>query len=381
MNWRKLEELRASDGDKKFGATLINMIYEGKLPIGEFSLKGLWEACGRPRLSAEREVFSGKVTEEDIEIKEQLDSSLFPKITGALINKVVQDAYNLEYGVGDNLVTVLPSALREETIVGFTEDIQLKEVGEGMDYEEGAIGEKYHKIKNRKFGRLISLTEEMVKFDQTNQMLMRAQRIGEAARYKHEEIVMNAVLGLVNSGDYAAWRPAGTATTLYSDTSTDPYSSATLDNNITDALTDETDLDAALAKFASYVDEKGLYIHVEPKTLLHATALTGKATKILASGQSVVLTAPASTANYWSGKLTPLGTSWVDNKKGATYWYIGDFKKQFVLTQVFPLQVFQARAGNEKEFEADVVYRWKARLMEGCGAVSNRFVIQSTGAS
>jgi hypothetical protein len=220
-----------------------------------------------------------------------------------------------------------------------------------------------------------------VKFDQTGQMIMRAQRVGEAARYKHEEIIMNAVLGLVNTGDYAAWRPQGTATTLYSDTSTDPYSAATLDNNITDALTDETDLDAALAKFATYTDEKGLYVHVEPKVLLHATALVGKATKILASGQAVQLTSPSGVANYWSGRLTPLGTSWIDNKKSGAYWYIGDFKKQFVLTEVFPLQVAQAKSGNEKEFEQDIVYRWKARLMEGCGAVSNRFVIQSTGAS
>lgn len=380
MNWRRLQELREADGDKKFAVTMVNLINEGKISPEEFSLKGLWEACGRPNLARESIINTAKIQEGDLEIKESLDSSLFPKITGALINKVVQDSYQLEYGVGDQLVRVLPSSLREETLVGFTEDMELKEVGEGMDYEESAIGEKYHKVKNRKFGRLISLTMESVKFDQTGQMLVRAQRIGEAARYKHEEIIMNAVIELTSSGEYAAWRPAGTAATLYSDTSTDPYSSATLDNNITDTLADETDLDAAITKFAGFTDEKGKYIHVEPKVLLHARALEGKAATILKSGQSVVSNTPAGSTSIWSGRLQPMSTSWVDNQKGSAYWYIGDFKKQFVLTQVFPLQVMQAKAGNEKEFENDIVYRWKARLMEGCGAVTNRYVIQSTGA-
>jgi len=380
MNWRRLQELREADGDKKFTAQMVNFINEGKIPTHEFSLLGLWEACGRPRLAPDRQVYSGKITEDDVELEEALDSSIFPKITGALINKIVQEAYTLEYGVGDSLVRVLPSSLKEETLVGFSEDMELKEVGEGMDYEESSIGEKYHKVKNRKFGRLISLTEEMVKFDQTGQMILRAQRIGEAARYKHEEIILTAVLGLTNTGEYAAWRPAGTAATLYSNTSTDPYSSATLDNLIVDTLVDETDLDAAITNFAGFTDEKGKYIHVEPKVLLTARALEGVAAKILRSGQSVQLTIPAGTTSIWSGRVAPKSTSWIDNKKGSAYWWIGDFVKQFVLTQVFPLQVMQAKAGNEKEFERDIIYRWKARLMEGCGAVTNRFVIESTGA-
>lgn len=379
MNWRMLQELRERDGENKFTAKMVNLINEGKIPTHEFSLLGLWEACGRPRLAPDRIIHSGPITEAEVEISEAVDSTSFPKITGVLINKVVQDAYQLEYGIGDSLVRPLPSTLKEETLVGFTEDMELKEVGEGMDYEESSIGEKYHKIKNRKFGRLISLTEENVKFDQTGQMIMRAQRIGEAARYKHEEIIMSAVLGLVNTGEYAAWRPAGTAATLYSNTSTDPYSSATLDNLIVDTLTDETDLDAAITNFAGFTDEKGKYIHVEPKVLLTARALEGVAAKILRSGQSVQLTMPSGTTSIWTGRVAPMSTSWIDNKKGSAYWWIGDFKKQFVLTQVFPLQVMQAKAGNEKEFERDIVYRWKARLMEGCGAVSNRFVVESTG--
>ena len=63
----------------------------------------------------------------------------------------------------------------------------------------------------------------------------------------------------------------------------------------------------------------------------------------------------------------------------SAYWYLGDPKKQFVYTEVFPLQVFQAKKGNDQEFERDVLFRFKSRFMGGCGAVTNRYVMGSTG--
>jgi hypothetical protein len=249
-----------------------------------------------------------------------------------------------------------------------------------MPYQEGSVTEKYHKVKNRKFGRIISITEENIKFDQTGQIIMRAKRVGESARAKKEQIILEAVTEVTATGDYASWRPAGTATTLYSSTSNDPYTSGTLDNSITDTLADETDLTAAYVLASAFTDEQALPIHWDPKQLLTGISLDSMAAKILRSGQSVKLTSPAGVANIYSGKITPLSSAWVDQKKGTAYWFIGDFKKQFVYTEVFPLQTFQAKAGHEQEFERDVIFRYKARLMGGCGAVTNRYVIMSTGA-
>ena len=222
----------------------------------------------------------------------------------------------------------------------------------------------------------------MIKFDQTGQMMMRAARVGEAAKVSQDREIMDKVVENTATGEYAAWRPAGTATTLYSDTSTDPYSDSTLDNVITDVLADETDLNSAFTNAALFTDEVNENpIHWTPKILLVGSALAGTAERLLNSPSSLVATYNAGVKNPWFGKGVQLVVSpWVDNMKSALYWFIGDFKKQFVFTEVFPLQTFRAKPGSEDEFNRDVIYQVKARWMGGCGAISNRYVIKSTGA-
>ncbi len=382
MNYTRLKEKYEADGEKRFAVNVLNMIHEGKLNAENFSLKGLWEAMGRPDFARDRRIMDVAVTEA--EFKEAVDSSTFPKITGALINKVVQEAYDLEYGIGDQLVTKIKATQLDDVIVGFADDDVMQVVPELMPYQEGSVTEKYHKIKSRKFGRIVSVSDEMVKFDQTNQVVSRAKRVGEMAKAKYEEIVIGAVVGYVNSGVYAAWRPAGTAVTLYSAASTDPYSTAagTLNNLNTNILADETDLDEATAAIAGYTDENGVLMGITPKILFTAMALMG-------IGRRITRTQAITTANFvqktydvYSQELgiKHIYSPYVDSLKGPKYWYYGDPKKQFVYTEVFPLRTFQAKKGNDQEFERDVLFRFKARFMGGCGAVTNRYVIGSTGA-
>lgn len=373
MNRDSMRSLFAH-GEKKFAINMINLINEGKIKPEDFSIRALWEAMGEPTLKQSR-IIESRLLTEDVDIMEALDSSTFPKITGTLINKVVQEAYDLECGIADQLVTVIPSSVKEETIVGFAEDMSMKEVHENIAYEEGSLTEKYHKIKNTKKGRIISLSEEMVKFDQTGQLILRAKRVGESLKSDHEKMIMNAVLGVTNSGELAAWRPAGTAATLYSNTSTDPYSDDPFDNLGAETLADETDLDTAMALFAKATDEIGLPMSVNPNTLLTGLALRSIAAQICYSGQAVKPTTPAGVKNIYTGTKA-LSSAFVDQLISSIAWYYGDFKKQFVETQVWPLQVMQAKKGNDQEFERDIVLRFKARYYGGCGAVSNRYVIK-----
>ena len=379
MDWRRARELFERVGEKRFTMEMINRINDPKFNTAEFSLKGLYEAVGSPNLKREQEIGNRLLKESDFEVHESLDSTTFPKITGALINKVIQEAYKIEYGAGMELVTVIPSSVKDETIVGFADDDELREVGEGVDYEAGAITEKYHKIMNRKWGRIVALTEEMIKFDQTGQMMARARRVGEQAAASQDKEIFDKVLGLTNSGDYAAWRPAGTATTLYSDTSADPYTTATLDNLIADVLADETDLDSANLNASTFTDEAGSPMAWNPKILLVGGPLQGTALKIANSRTSQVAAANSGVINPWYDRgLRVVVSNRVNIGVAATTWLIGDFKKQFVFTEVFPLQTFQARPGSEAEFNRDVIYQVKARWMGGCGAITNRYVIKAT---
>jgi len=375
MNRDSMKSLYENGGEKRFAIAMINNINEGKIKTDDVSLKALWQAMGEPSLKQDSLLGNRKVGEADF--SEAMASSAFPKITGALINKKVQEGYDLEYGIGDQLVTVIKSSVKDETIVGFGADNQMKEVIEGVDYEEGSITEKYHKIKNTKKGRIISLTEEMVRFDQTSQMLFRAGQIGESAKSDREKTIMNAVLELTSTGLLAAWRPAGNPTTLYDSASADPYSTTTLDNLGSEVLTDETDLQAGLTLFAQFKDEQGLPMRVRPKILLTGLSLMSIANMICYSGQSVLATTPEGTKNVFNGTKA-LDTTFIDQQVAATAWYYGDFKKQFVYTEVWPLSTFQQGRDSEQAFNADVVARYKVSYFGGCGAVSNRYVIKMT---
>lgn len=373
MNRDSMKALYESGGEQKFAISMINNIHEGKIKVDDINITALWKAMGEPQLKPEHVIGNRLVNSKDF--KEAMSTSAFPKITGALINKKVQEAYDLEYGIGDMLVTKVQSSVKDETIVGFGADNAMKEVAEGIDYEEGSITEKYHKIKNVKFGRIISLTKEMVAFDQTGQMMLRAQQIGEAAKSSRENTIMNAVLELTSTGLRAAWRPAGSAVTLYSNTSNDPYTSGTLDNLGAITLADETDLADALALFSQFTDEQGLPMRVTPKILLTGLSLKAIANQVCYSGQSVKLTAPEGVKNIFTGTQA-LDTTFIDQQLATTAWFYGDFKKQFVYTEVWPLQVEQQGRDSEQSFNADVISRYKVGYYGGCGAVSNRYVVK-----
>jgi len=368
-----MKSLYENSGEKKFTIKMLNLIKENKIVPNDISIKSLHEAMGSPNLK-NNEFIEDRVV-GDIDFHEALDSSAFPKITGALISKKVQEGYEMESGIGDMLVTVVKSSVKDETIVGFSDDMEMKEVQEGVDYEEGSVSEKYHKIKNTKQGRIISLTEESIRFDQTNQLYIRAQRLGMAARASREKTILNAVLELTSTGEKAAWRPNGNATTLYNDASNDPFTDGTLDNLETETLADETSLTKAQALFAQFKDEDGNPIVITPEYLLTAVALDPIARQICYSGQAIDLTIPAGTLQPFNG-IKPLSTPYIDQLSSATAWWYGDFKKQFIYTEVWPIRTMQLKKGSEREFQADVVMSFKAGYYGGCGAVSNRYVIQ-----
>jgi hypothetical protein len=50
----------------------------------------------------------------------------------------------------------------------------------------------------------------------------------------------------------------------------------------------------------------------------------------------------------------------VSASAAADWWFIGDPKKAFWYMENWPLTVVQAPANNIKEFEQDIVLRWKA---------------------
>jgi len=139
MNRDSMKALFESGGEKRFAMSMINGIYEGKISVDDINITSLWKAMGEPSLKPDNVIGNRLIKQTDF--AEALSSSAFPKVTGALISKKVQDAYDLEYGIGDQLVTKISSSVKDETIVGFGADNAMKEVQEGIGYEEGTHGD------------------------------------------------------------------------------------------------------------------------------------------------------------------------------------------------------------------------------------------------
>lgn len=210
-------------GPRRFYECLQNLLESKELKPDDFSIRQLWEACvgptaqTLPTLAARQRVYVSEIDQLGDNLSEaDLGINLFQTVTGAVIARRVMDAYDQTAGIGDQLVTIERSSVRNERIPGFTALQGPKEVKEGSPYEEQAWRQVCQHSREQE-GPLAVDTEEAVHFDQTNELLRRAARLGEATRMEREKTIVRGVA----DADYNAtngtgvYRPGGTLTSLY----------------------------------------------------------------------------------------------------------------------------------------------------------------------
>ena len=80
-------------------------------------------------------------------------------------------------------------------------------------------------------------------------------------------------------------------------------------------------------------------------------------------------------------RLEVLSSPFLDElgEAGRRDWYLGDFKRQFVWTEVWPVQTFLQRSDGPAAFERDVALRVKARYFGGVSATDTAFVTKVVG--
>lgn len=375
------------------GEALVGANGVKKLAPEKVSIRALWEGLVGPvhaTLGPSRVVDGLNF----MEIQEQIDSTAFPSATGVLIAAKVIEAYENVPRIGDMLVTPMPSRLKSERIVGFTALEGAQEVPEAMPYQDSSFTEKYVTTETAKKGRLLSITEEAIYFDQTGQIMMRAGRIGEATAQEREKTILS---GIVDVGSAAAgykdvYRPSGTAGTLYLAGNTNLLATAT-------PLVDWTDIDETLQYHATNVrDDRAIAAEREPilwmpNTLLVARRLLGTASRILsatehrsqpgATDASNVLISGNPLQSVLPG-LRVLSSPLIDffsTVTGSRYddardWFLGDFAKDFIWQEIWPLQTFRAPAMNEDQFNRDVIARFKVRYYGGVAAIDTKHVVK-----
>ncbi len=304
------------------------------------------------------------------EIYEAVSSDIFPAITSELIAKEVLDAYEIVPTIGDKLATTRIGNFEDETFVGFGASEGPELVLEGRAYNDSNLSEKKTQIKAQKFGRIISITMEMIRFDQTNQILMRAQGIGEKLALHKEKTIVEKVIDAGND----SYRLNGAApTSVYRSTASGIHKV----NLATSAPFGEAGLEAILRLQHNMTDENGDFIAINPGSmkLLIPQELHVEAAQMMHS--TLVPEGNDNAVNTFKNFAEILSSPFI-TAQSATSWYLGDFMKSFVWHEIFPLTTLVHFEPSEANFSKDIIAQYKAWYFGACGAVDHKTVYKAT---
>ena len=397
MQGQNLRDLIESLGPDKFYRKACDLLNEKKVTADDFSYYELAEACGvLSGLRQTREAFSDSRPTAALlqESNPGASTHLFQVMTGELIGRKVIEGYeNTDGFIGDSLVTVVKSSLRSQKLAGFRALAGPTEVAEGHPYEESSFEEKYVTTSEAKQGRILSINEELIAFDQTGEINRRAMAMGYYLRQERERTIVRGVTDAESSAGNFVYRPNGAGTSLYktNGSSRNWVGAGNTTSSSFDAaipLIDWTDIEEVLHYRATEVkddrsDGTSRPVIAPAKFILVPEALRGTARSIVNATEVTNITPDGEMqmANPFGGMMQVLSSPFIDEQGGQAEndWYVGDFARQFVWTEIWPVQTFLQRSESEAAFERDVVLRIKARYYGGISAVDTAFVTKVDG--
>ena len=355
---------------KQVGDVICEDIRTGKLTKDKLSLRNIAEATlgqegmdALAKMNGEGELVAG--------LRESVDPvnlSAFTNITGQLIIKGAYEAYKSPDYIGDRLVTTEQDVEDNVRVPGLALiDDDALNVAEGGEYPAAKFGEDYIDVPGSvKKGLRIALTRELIFFDRTGKLMELAQGVGERLGTNKEKRILRVVLGLVNNHVRK-----GVARNTYV-ASADPR----INKKASFALTDWDTFDTLLQMFNDMSDDRatGEPIMVRPDTLLVAQALEMTAARIAAATQIRTSTDSNNTntygANPVAGMISNIVTSpWIQRllvesgvsaSDAKTHYYWGSPKRAFRYRTLFPFALTPAPAGQDDDFNRDVLMQWKA---------------------
>ena len=347
-----LRDLLESKGEDGAVEVIKASLESKKLAPEDFSLKEIWEAC-----------------EGGASVNEAVSSDAFPKITGELINAKIISAYDMVPTIGDQLTTTVTSKMKIETIAGFSDVETPDEVPEGHPYGDSTMTEKYVTAENRKYGKLITVTEEAIFFDQTGQLLARASRIGtKAAQYK-EKLIVEGIQDL----NTTVYRPSGVATAFYSTTNKNLISSNPFGESGMEALL----LQMHNMKGDAENEDNDDFIFISPENLIVLTPQELVMESWQLANSTLTPEGVENASNFFKGKYRTLTSPFI-TRNSSTTWYAGDFKSDFWWLEVWPLQTMSAKPGHEDEFNKDIKSKHKVRFFGGVASIDVKHSFKNT---
>lgn len=393
---RVVELVRHGLQNKKFTANDISYMGMGIAmgAIDPLDTEGSLEKLARYRTYFESRPHAELLSESNPGVA----TNAFQIVTGELIASQIIAGYEDDSDfIGDQLVTVMSNQrVRNQRIAGFTALGGPDTVDENMPYGETDFTEKYVTTEELKKGRILSLTMEFLLFDQTGEINRRANLLGYYIRQERERFIVDGVQDNLGSGKFV-YRPSGTGEALYNvDGSNKNYIGA---GNTTDTaynaavpLVDWTDVDTVLVYRATVVKDDRIDgtqeviagLNGPNNMLLVPYAKRATAARIVGASETRSTDGANETSLHpgsgVAGFVGDVKASALVDQVDVANWYYGDFKKQFIWTEILPMQVMVQGQGSEADFERDVWMRLKGRYYGGISATDTKWVTKVDGA-
>lgn len=324
-----------------------------------------------------------------------VDSTAFSNVQGQIFYNAIWDGFQeSDGGIFEKICKVVPTRLSGEKIGGSgkIKDEEF-EVKEGLPYPTTGFTEQYIDTpKTKKFGAIIEITKEAIFFDRTATVLEQATRIGERLGTGRAKRMLKTVAGIDNSFN---WK--GTAHNTYlvgTDESSNP---PWINKRTSAPLTSWKSVESAELLFANMTDpDTGNPIMVPQPTLLVVPALYRTAKRIVKAtntwevdNQVAASTVRSESANPIEGDIKEIISSTLLRKvlmdsgltaaQADSVWILFDPMRAFWYMQNWDIQVVQAPPQNPDEFYRDVVAAYKTGE-RGIPAVREpRFAIYNQG--
>lgn len=387
-----LREMITREGPAKFYRRLCGLLNEKKLTVEDVDYHELAEACG---VLGHLRGISRNLSESHVEALlgesgSGPNSALFAVVVGELVGRMVIEGYESDDGwIGDQLVTVQKMPSRGQRLAGTTALGGGLEVNESAPYEETTFEEKHVTSKEAKIGRILSLPEELFAFGMSGEINRRARAMGYYVRQTKERTIVRGVID-ADASTNPVYRPSGAGETLYAtDGSNQNYIGVggVAGYNAAVPLTGHDDLDTVLKYRATQVkddrtDGDPLPIVSRVRQLLtpESLAATGKAIVNATEIRQEDGTTTRIKKNHFSN-VQHLSSPFIDAEGGQNVndWYVGDFRKQFVWSELWPVQTFLQRGDGPAAFERDIALRVKVRYYGGISAVDTKHVTKIDG--
>lgn len=339
----------------------------------------------------------GPVGRDVMEAGDAIDVSAFAHITGQLFfNRILKGWMNAVM-IGEKLTQNFPTKLDGEKIPWIGHAVsEGEDIGPGQQYPENSFGERYVTTPaTKKQGSIISLTKEAIFFDLTGQMLKGGEELGTRLGYNKEKQILRTVMGIDNS--YTLNDTTANTYQTVAGATPNTYINA----QVSTPLVDWTSIQQYYTLSSQVLDpDTGNPIVTRPKMILVMPAKAMQARRIVAATQ-VRSTSPSfqgSPASDGPGNVQTIGDNPLPDQleilvssiayqlltvvQGLTatqandYWWMGDMPECFIWAENWPMTIQQAPANNIKDFEQDIMMRWKASFRGRAAVLEPRYCFQ-----